>query len=295
MADSIPADELSNYETFRDCLSESVLKALAMPAEKPKPRKRRHAKKDSKAKIGLSVKSMEEPEVTSSADAHAADAEDLGDFIEVRPFFQSYKPTSDQHQFLTSLIFPSLPTDLRTLSYSIFRASPSLQERYSLPLSPSTSSPIINLIPPTAVETLSSYALLPHTSDTLDLQPFLLPILTTYITTTTAPPPIWSTTRTTSCELCNRYWVPLTYHHLIPRSTHDKVRKRGWHSEEMLGSVAWLCRACHSFVHGLCGNEELAREWYTVGLIREGGMDGERKGEVEGWVKWIGGVRWRKK
>lgn len=53
------------------------------------------------------------------------------------------------------------------------------------------------------------------------------------------------------------------------------MRKRGWHGEEVLGSVAWLCRACHSFLHGLVGNEELARGFYTVGLILEGGVDGE--------------------
>jgi hypothetical protein len=87
--------------------------------------------------------------------------------------------------------------------------------------------------------------------------------------------------------------VPLTYHHLIPKSVHEKVRKRGWHADEVLGSVAWLCRACHSFVHGLASNEMLAREWYTVELIQNGGQDGERRVEVEKWVKWVGGVRWK--
>ena len=53
------------------------------------------------------------------------------------------------------------------------------------------------------------------------------------------------------------------------------MRKRGWHGEEVLNSVAWLCRACHSFVHGLVGNEELARGFYTVELILEGGVDGK--------------------
>jgi hypothetical protein len=37
----------------------------------------------------------------------------------------------------------------------------------------------------------------------------------------------------------------------------------------------------------------LAREWYTVDLIRDGGGDGERRVEVEKWVKWVGGVRWK--
>jgi hypothetical protein len=61
--------------------------------------------------------------------------------------------------------------------------------------------------------------------------------------------------------------------------------KRGWHTEEKLNSVAWLCRACHSFVHRLVGNEELAKNYYTVELIREGGIqeDPDKRAEVEGW------------
>lgn len=45
----------------------------------------------------------------------------------------------------------------------------------------------------------------------------------------------------TECEICERE-VPLTFHHLVPRATHAKARKRGWHTEEVLGSGAWLCR-----------------------------------------------------
>jgi hypothetical protein len=50
--------------------------------------------------------------------------------------------------------------------------------------------------------------------------------------------------------------------------------------------VAWLCRACHSFVHGLASNEELAREWWSVEnlLGRE---------DVRRWAGWVGGVRWK--
>jgi hypothetical protein len=48
-------------------------------------------------------------------------------------------------------------------------------------------------------------------------------------------------------------------------------------------------------VHRLASNEELARYYYTVDLIREGGVDKdeEKAQEVEGWVKWVGGVRWK--
>lgn len=89
--------------------------------------------------------------------------------------------------------------------------------------------------------------------------------------------------------------MPLTYHHLIPKAAHARVLKRGWHTEDRLNSVAWLCRACHSFVHRLAGNEELAKKYYTVELIVEGGTEGdvEMRERVDAWVKWVGGVRWK--
>ena len=102
----------------------------------------------------------------------------------------------------------------------------------------------------------------------------------------TAGPPVWATTRTDACEICERDWIPLSYHHLIPRAVHAKVVKRGWHAEWVLGSVAWLCRACHSFVHRMASNEELAREWYTVERILE-------REDVRDWARWVGRIRWK--
>lgn len=86
MAEPIPAKEQANYETFRDCLSEPVLKALATPIEKPKPKKKRHAKKGSKGNRNDLEKQEATPTaVKPSSEAQQADAEDLGEFIEVRP------------------------------------------------------------------------------------------------------------------------------------------------------------------------------------------------------------------
>jgi hypothetical protein len=83
MAEVIPAEEQSNYETFRDCLSEPVLRALAAPVEKP-IRKRR--KKDSKKglKNGNVNRGVEQSRGNSSGGASQTDdAEDLGEFIDV--------------------------------------------------------------------------------------------------------------------------------------------------------------------------------------------------------------------
>lgn len=202
---------------------------------------------------------------------------------------------TDFIKYLSSLVFPFLPSELRTLSYPKFRDSAALQDAYTTPLSSSTYEQLLSTIPPDAIDSLESYALLPANSDMHDANLLLTPVFTAYCTAVTLPPPIWTTTRTTECELCERDWVPLTYHHLIPKSTHDRVRKRGWHDEDVLNSVAWLCRACHSFVHRMASNEELARYYYTVELIREGGVDEdeEKAQEVEGWVKWVGRVRWK--
>ncbi|KAF2743682.1 hypothetical protein M011DRAFT_496801 [Sporormia fimetaria CBS 119925] len=267
MFESVPEEEQGNYETFRECLSEPVLRLLATPIEKPTKKKRKSRRSSMKPRPVKEVANREnETEETSN------DAEDLSEFIE----------------YLSSLIFPSLPSSLRTLSYAKYKDSPTLQDLYTPPLTSPASLSLISSISPPALDSLSSYSLLPSSPDPLDLHNFFTPVLTSYITATTAPPPIWISTRTTECELCHRDWIPLTYHHLIPKSTHERVLKRGWHTEDRLNSVAWLCRSCHSFVHRLSGNEELAREWYTIELL-------EQREDVQVWVKWIGRVRWKKR
>lgn len=92
---------------------------------------------------------------------------------------------------------------------------------------------------PTAfIDTLISCGLADDSDSALS---FLRKALDDYVNEACALPPMWSKTRTTECEICERD-VPLTYHHLIPRETHAKVLKKKWHPEAMLNSVAWLCR-----------------------------------------------------
>jgi hypothetical protein len=121
-----------------------------------------------------------------------------------------------------------------------------------------------------------------------DVQSIISNSIPNYISTVTAPPPIWSKTRPDACELCERDWVPLTYHHLIPRSTHDKVLKRGWHEEWELNKVAWLCSACHRCVHRVASNEELARYWDTVEKLKE-------REDIQKFTGWLSRVRWKKR
>lgn len=50
--------------------------------------------------------------------------------------------------------------------------------------------------------------------------------------------------------------------------------------------MAWLCRACHSFVHRIASNEELARELFSVEALME-------REDVVKWAQWVGKVRWK--
>lgn len=129
-------------------------------------------------------------------------------------------------QYLSNVMFSCLPPELRTLTHPRFRDCTSLQDSYSAPLSASTYIHSLETISPDAIDSLKSYGLLPPVSDTTDQRNLLLPVLNAYVTSVTAPPPIWTATRTTECELCQRDWVPLRYHHLIPKSNHDRVMKR---------------------------------------------------------------------
>ncbi|KAI9707658.1 MAG: hypothetical protein M1836_000619 [Candelina mexicana] len=250
-------EERNNYETFRDCLSGPVIQKSATKS-KQKGRRSSKGRKNAIKPVASA----------SSQDAgEEQDADDLAEFTD----------------YLATEIFTSLPSDLRTLSYAALQKDPDLSTKYTDPIPPSNLEALLGNIPASVPDTLLSYALLPDLSYLPNL---LTPILTDYITTTTSAPPAYSTTRTTACEICERDWIPLTYHHLIPKEVHAKALKRGWHDEWTLNSVAWLCRACHSFVHRIASNEELAREWWSVEKLRG-------REDVVAWAKWVGRVRWK--
>lgn len=192
---------------------------------------------------------------------------------------------TDMPQFIASETFSSLPDELQSLSYSAIQHDDSLARTYTVPIRQTLLESLTAVVPLSVSESLSVYGLIPKSSDLSD---FLGPVLNEYISSVTTGPPIWARTRTSACEICERDWIPLSYHHLIPRAVHAKVLKKGWHDEWMLNSVAWLCRACHSFVHRMASNEELAKEWYTVDRILQ-------REDVQEWAKWVGRVRWKAK
>ncbi|KAK5172883.1 uncharacterized protein LTR77_003004 [Saxophila tyrrhenica] len=256
----IPDDEQNNFDIFLDCLSATIVASLS-PSNKKGQRKR--AVKGRKNEIKAVIQDATEKQEN--------DAAELGEFVE----------------YLSTELFLSLPPTLRTLSYALLQESPALATTYSTPLSPDTLSTITSSLPPSTTDSLSSYSIIPSPSH---LDKFLEPMFTSYINAASAPPPEYTPALTASrpsgCEICGREHVPLTYHHLIPRQIHAKAVKRGWHQDWQLNKVAWLCRACHSFVHKVATNEELAREYYDVELLM--GREDVRK-----FAQWVGRVRWK--
>lgn len=84
-----------------------------------------------------------------------------------------------------------------------------------------------------------------------------------------------------ACELCGRIQLPLTRHHLIPQSRHNKARtKRQFNKQEMQGEIACLCRACHSQVHAVLSNQELAQNYHSMSDLR-------RHPEIARFAAWV--------
>jgi hypothetical protein len=192
---------------------------------------------------------------------------------------------TDSSQYLAMEIFLCLPSTVRLLTYTLWFNSSGLQALYPDPIPKSTTVSILTPLDPSIADSLTTYSILPPNTNLTD---FLTPILSAYLSTITTPPPPPSETRSlaTVCELCDRSWIPLTYHHLIPKGVHGKVLKRGWHTEDQLNNVAWICRACHSYVHSIASNEELAKDWYTIEKLlgRE---------DVINFAGWVGRMRWK--
>ena len=241
-----------NYDAFRDGLFTAVVEKFETPTKK------------SSKKSSLAGKAG-----NPSADPTGPDPSELADFSD----------------YLASEIFANLPEELQSLSYHVLRDDNALSEKYSIPLTLTVLEELSAYVPGEVADSLTAYGVIEPPKS--DVQSFLTPVFSGYVSAVTTPPPKWIETRTNACEICEREWVPMTYHHLIPRQVHAKVLRRNWHEEHQLNSVAWLCRACHSFVHRMASNEELAREWYSVDLICQ-------REDVQRWAQWVRRVRWKK-
>ncbi|KAJ6187082.1 hypothetical protein N7519_001990 [Penicillium mononematosum] len=253
-----------NYAVFRECLSNAI---VARSEEKPKPTRRKPKVKRTERK---------DVKTATTLSTGRADPEELAEFVDLTAPVPSLRN-------LRHFPNPTPNPKLRSHPARSRPISPLHSPDTDTPLPRATLETLFSPIPVSVTDSLLVYGIIPDTADLVD---FLAPVLTEYISSVTTGPPAWASTRADACEICERDWIPLSYHHLIPRGVHAKVIKKGWHDEWMLNSVAWLCRACHSFVHRMASNEELAREWFTVERICE-------REDVQDWAKWVGRVRWK--
>jgi hypothetical protein len=255
----ITQEQRTNFELFQECLSTALIQRVSNP-QKSQRRRRSKAKKQSSSDV--------KPE--SPEDVSESDADDLAEFIE----------------YIAAETFQSLPDELRTLDYHTYAKDADFQARYALPLTASDIEALLPSLDPSIEESLLTYGITDPQAQSI--ANFLAPILTSYLSAVSTPPPapISTKSQVAACEICGRDWINLSYHHLIPRFVHAKAVKRGWHREDELQNVAWLCGACHRFVHKFAGHEELARFYYTVDLLME-------REEVRRWADWVGRLRWK--
>ncbi|AYA38853.1 HNH endonuclease [Hymenobacter oligotrophus] len=78
-----------------------------------------------------------------------------------------------------------------------------------------------------------------------------------------APPP------EPTCQLCERQVQHVSRHHLVPREEGGRY-----------GPTVDLCQPCHSTVHLLLTNKELARQYHSVEALRSAG-------ELQKYLHWI--------
>ena len=285
MSTTIPEDQQRNYELFRDCLATALLEKTSGPETKP----RRRTKARSKKKTTSTARSHINP--TSDGEDHEINGNSAETVDQSKESHEELKentvPADDLADFtdyIATETFASLPPELKTADYHDYTGSPEIQAQFNLPLTGADIPTHLPNLDPDIAESLSAYGITHEATQSIN--EFLAPVLTAFLTALSTPPPAPSTTRAEACEICGRDWINLSYHHLIPRFVHAKAVRRGWHRECDLQNVAWLCGACHRFVHRFANHEELARRFYTVELLLE-------EEEVRRWADWVGRLRWK--
>ncbi len=84
-----------------------------------------------------------------------------------------------------------------------------------------------------------------------------------------------------ACALCGRRQLPLTRHHLIPQSRHNKGRtQRFFDKEDRLFRIAQLCRPCHLQVHAVLDNATLMQQYSTIEALAS-------QPDIAKFVTWI--------
>lgn len=83
------------------------------------------------------------------------------------------------------------------------------------------------------------------------------------------------------CEMCKKP-SKLTFHHLIPKSTHkNKWFRKNFGREDMLTRGIDICRKCHSFLHKTYSEKYLGRELNTLDKL----LSDEKISKYVNWAK----------
>ncbi|MEM9257043.1 MAG: HNH endonuclease [Pseudomonadota bacterium] len=64
------------------------------------------------------------------------------------------------------------------------------------------------------------------------------------------------------CPFCGRF-MPLTFHHLIPKKMHRRPRFKRRFDKQSLAQGIYLCRDCHDAIHRTYTELELASSFST--------------------------------
>ncbi|CAK7567467.1 MAG: hypothetical protein SEPTF4163_005432 [Sporothrix epigloea] len=307
----------TNYAIYREALAAVLVDKLAEPETKSVKKQRRKRGK----KSGVSTAETEEKTAILSepndsepgngvlVDAAAQIGANDGQADTIRE--DAMDDLAEFVDYIARETFDLFSEDLRTLTHHEWAANTSLRNKYgvladektstsssgggsgsSVPgPSPLSAAKVAELLPglePSPVaDSMHAYGVLCKDTSAADL---VAPALSSYMATVAAAPPPPRSTRdqTDGCEICGRDWLPLSYHHLIPRFVHAKVVKRGWHRADELQNVAWLCNACHRRVHRFANHEDLARYYYTVERLLV-------EPEIQRYAVWASRLRWKGK
>ena len=115
------------------------------------------------------------------------EADDLDDFM----------------SYLAEEAWSALPSAIHEATYETREAVPDVDSNAELPLA---------AIPAPFVDTLISCGFVAADEPAEEAAALLRRVLRDYVAEACAPPPVWSRTRTSECEICERE-VPLMFHH----------------------------------------------------------------------------------
>ncbi|EWC45500.1 hypothetical protein DRE_05358 [Drechslerella stenobrocha 248] len=180
---------------------------------------------------------------------------------------QETEELADFIEFLATDLYQYLPKDLTEVTYDMKLADESGRVG-----SIEMAEGFLNNLPATYIDAIVDAKLL---TDEEDVKRMTTMVMEDYLAAATAPPQKWMETRPLECELCTRQ-VRLTYHHLIPRSTHARVLKKKIHPEYMINRVG----SEPIKVHHVEENMELAKNWYTIELL-------EQRDDIQRWIAYI--------